>query len=177
VTKDPRCLVIDTDIARSAGGLDAQEGRSKSCRDFLIAILEETDHKVVTTEAIRAEWHKHQSRFTKTWLVSMVARRKVCWVDAPADEELRAKIVQAAATEKKRNAMLKDIHLIEAALPADKIVISMDEIVRHCFRDVAQTIGVMKPIVWVNLCRNEETPLAWLLNGVPLEKERQLGHQ
>ena len=176
MTKNPRCLVIDTDIARSAGGLDAQEGRSKSCRDFLTAVLE-TQHKVVTTEALRAEWHKHQSRFTKTWLVSMVARKKVCWIEAPSDEELRAKMVHAAKNEKKRDAMLKDIHLIEAALQADKIVISMDEVVRHCFRELAQAVGSLKPIVWVNPCKNDETPLSWLQNGAASEKERQLGHQ
>lgn len=176
MTKDPRCLVIDTDIARSAGGLDAQEGRSKSCRDFLIAVLE-TEHKVVTTEALRAEWHKHQSRFTKTWLVSMVARKKVCWIEAPDEEELRTKVALATESEKKRSAMLKDIHLVEAALQADKIVISMDEIVRHCFCEITQTVGLLKPIVWVNPCKDEETPLVWLRNGAAPEKERQIGHQ
>jgi len=110
VARGPKCLVIDTDIARSAGGLDAQEGRSKSCRDFLTAVLE-TQHKVVTTEAIRTEWHKHQSRFTRIWLVSMVARKK------------------------------------------------------------------MRQIVWVNPCKDEETPVAWLQDGAALEKERKLGHQ
>ena len=176
MTKDPKCLVIDTDIARSAGGLDALEGRSKSCRDFLTAVLE-TDHKVVTTEATRIEWHKHQSRFTKTWFVSMIARRKVCWIEAPADEELREKVVHAATSEKKRDAMLKDIHLLEAALPTDKIVISMDETVRHCFREIAQVVSILKPIVWVNPCIHAEISITWLKNGAIVEKERQLGQQ
>lgn len=174
MTSSPRCLVIDTDIARSAGGMEAQEGRSKSCRDFLIAVLE-TQHKVVTTDAIRTEWHKHQSRFTRTWLVSMFARKKVCLIDAPIDEELRKKVEQAADDEQKRTAMLKDIHLIEAALQADQIVISMDETVRHYFRKTALTIGVIRQIVWVNPCKDEETPLEWLKAGAVLEKERRLG--
>jgi hypothetical protein len=174
VTSSPRCLVIDTDIARSAGGMEAQEGRSKSCRDFLIAVLE-TQHKVVTTDAIRTEWHKHQSRFTRTWLVSMFARKKVCLIDAPIDEELRKKVEQAADDEQKRAAMLKDIHLIEAALQADQIVISMDETVRYCFRKTALTIGTIRRIVWVNPCKDEETPIEWLKTGAVLEKERRLG--
>ncbi|MDQ2886332.1 MAG: hypothetical protein M3Y39_09620 [Chloroflexota bacterium] len=174
MTSSPRCLVIDIDIARSAGGMEAQEGRSKSCRDFLIAVLE-TEHKVVTTEAIRTEWHKHQSRFTRTWLVSMVARKKVCWIDAPADEEMRKKVEQVADDEQKRNAMLKDIHLIEAALQVDQIVISMDETVRHYFRKTALTIGIIRQIVWVNPCKDEETPLEWLRTGAALEKRRSLG--
>lgn len=175
MTCDPRCLVIDADIARSAGGLDAQEGRSKSCRDFLIA-LRETPHKVVTTETISAEWHKHQSGFTRKWFASMVARKKVCWVKAAADEVLRDKVTVAAKTEKKCAAMLKDIHLIEAALQVDKIVISMDETVHNCFCEIAQTVGMLKLIVWVNPCKDAEKPIVWLQNGAAADKERQIGY-
>ena len=106
----------------------------------------------------------------------MVARRKVCWIDAPANEELRKKVEQATDDEQKRSAMLKDVHLIEAALQADQIVISMDETVRHYFRKTALTIGIIRQIVWVNPCKDEETPLEWLKAGAALEKERSLGH-
>jgi hypothetical protein len=52
VTKAPKCLVVDTDIARAAGSTNAQDERSKGCRDFLDAMLKTTKHKVVLTEAI-----------------------------------------------------------------------------------------------------------------------------
>jgi tellurite resistance protein len=175
VARGPKCLVIDADIARSAGGMDAQDGRSKCCRDFLNEVRD-TKHKVVTTEAIREEWHKHQSRFARTWLVSMMAHKRVCWVDAPADDELRHKVELVTLNEKKRVAILKDIHLAEAAIKADKIVMSMDETVRNCFHETAQTIGVLKQIVWVNPSRNEEKPLEWLQDGAELEKKRLLGY-
>ncbi|HEV2656367.1 MAG TPA: hypothetical protein VGT82_15490 [Ktedonobacteraceae bacterium] len=96
-------------------------------------------------------------------------------IDAPIDEELRKKVEQAADDKQKRTAMLKDIHLIEAALQADQIVISMDETVRYYFRKTALTIGVIRQIVWVNPCKDEETPLEWLKAGAALEKERRLG--
>lgn len=105
----------------------------------------------------------------------MFARKKVCWIDAPIDEDLRKKVEQAANDEQKRTAMLKDIHLIEAALQANQIVISMDETVRHYFRKTALTIGTIRQIVWVNPCKDEETPLEWLRVGAILEKERKLG--
>jgi hypothetical protein len=107
----------------------------------------------------------------------MFARRKVCSIDAPADDELRSKVEQATSDEKKRAAMLKDTHLIEAALQTDKIVISMDETVRQCFHEAAQTIGTMRQIVWVNPCKGDETPIEWLKGGAVLEKERKLGQQ
>ena len=175
MTQGGKCLVIDTDIARSAGGVDAQDERSKGCRDFLTAVRT-SKHKVVSTEAISEEWHKHQSKFTKTWLGSMYARRRVCHIDAPPDEELRGKVERVTTNEKKRDAMLKDIHLVEAALQSDKVVISLDETVRGCFRETAPKLRVLGSVAWVNPCKSEEKPIDWLQNGAELEKERLLGY-
>jgi hypothetical protein len=176
LARSPKCLVIDADVARSAGGVDAHDERSKNCRDFLVAVLD-TGHKVVVTEPIQAEWHKHQSRFTRTWLVSMFAHRRVCKIAAPANIELRSKVEQNCSSEKKRAAMLKDIHLIEAAFQADKIVISIDETVRGCFHETAQFIGVLRLIAWINPCKSEETPIHWLHNGAIPERKRLLGYR
>jgi len=107
----------------------------------------------------------------------MYARRKVCWIDAPADDELRSKVEQCAPNENKREAMLKDIHLIEAASQADKIVISMDEAVRQCFHEATHEIRKLKQIAWVNPCKSKENPLNWLQNGAEPERERLLGYR
>lgn len=176
MTKSPKCLVIDTDIASAASEKDTKDARSKDCRDFLLAVRD-AKHKLVTTEAIRAEWHKHQSLFTRTWLVSMYAQRRICQIDAPADDGLRRKVQQATTNEKRREAMLKDIHLIEAAFQADKIVSSMDETVRGCFHEATQKISMLRQVAWVNPCKNEETPIEWLHNGAELEKKRLLGYR
>lgn len=117
--KRPKCLVIDTDVARAAGGESARDERSKSCRDFLKTMLDETQHKVVLTKAIQAEWNKHQSLTTLLWRSTMIAQKRVCLVDAPADNELRHQVEQCASDENKREIMLKDIHLIEAASQAE----------------------------------------------------------
>ena len=85
--------MIDTDIASAATERDTGDARSIDCREFL-RVMRETIHRVVSTEAIRAEWDKHQSKFTKTWLVSMHARKQVCWIDAPDDDRLRYKVEQ-----------------------------------------------------------------------------------
>ena len=106
----------------------------------------------------------------------MMAHKRVCWVDAPANDELRHKVEVVAFSENKRRAMLKDIHLVEAAFKADKIVISMDEKVRNCFHETAQTISILKQIAWVNPSNDEKTPLEWLQDGAELQKERLLGY-
>ena len=134
-----KCIVIDTDIARAASPRDTIDPRPKDCQR-LLEVVRDTKHRVVTTKAIRSEWTKHQSQFTQIWFASMIARKQVCWINAPADDQLRGNIEKYALSEKKRSAMLKDTHLIEAALQADKIVISMDETIRDAFGEVTQKV-------------------------------------
>jgi hypothetical protein len=175
--KAPKCLVIDTDIARAAGGGNTQREPSKSCRVFMDTMLDHTQHKVVLTRAIQEEWNKHQSLTTLSWRATMIAQKRVCLIRAPADDDLRSKVEQCASSENKREAMFKDIHLVEAALQAAKIVISMDETVRQCFREVTHKIRPLAFIAWVNPCISEETPIDWLQNGAELERERLLGYR
>ncbi len=107
----------------------------------------------------------------------MYGKRKVCQLDISANEELRGKIERVTVEEKKRNAMLKDVHLIEAALEADKTVISMDETVRSHFDEIALKVSVFKQIVWVNPVKDDEQCLEWLQNGAQDERKRMLGYR
>ena len=175
--KAPKCLVIDTDIARAAGGGNTQHEPSKSCRVFMDVMLDHTQHKVVLTRAIQEEWNKHQSIATLTWRRTMIAQKRVCLIHTPVNEELRQNVAQYASSDNKRKAMLKDIHLIEAAHQADKIVISMDETVRNCFREIIHKIRPLAFIAWVNPRIVEETALEWLQNGAEIERERLLGYR
>jgi hypothetical protein len=67
-----RRLVIDADVARSAGGEQATHPRSKHCRDFPRAVLE-ICHRLVLTPLTGDEWKRHRSRFAATWLGQMYA--------------------------------------------------------------------------------------------------------
>ena len=171
-----KCLVIDTDVARAAGGGASQNTISKSCRDFMQTMLEETSHKVVLTKEIQAEWNKHQSRATLLWRRTMVAQKRVCFIEVPVDKVLRQQIEACAPSENKCKAMLKDVHLVEAAFRADKIVISMDAVVRDCFHELAHQALQLKQIAWINPCQETEKPLTWLHVGAECEKERCLGY-
>jgi hypothetical protein len=174
--KAPKCLVIDTDIARAAGESNSLSLISSNCRGFMHTMLEETKHKVVLTKEIQIEWNKHQSRATLRWRHTMVAQKRVCIIQTSADQELRQYTEQCAPSENKRNAMLKDIHLVEAALLADNIVVSMDEVVRSCFHDLSQQAHQLKQLTWVNPCQEHEHALTWLRDGAEQARERCLGY-
>jgi hypothetical protein len=95
----------------------------------------------------------------------------------PVNEGLRLKIEIVTINDKKRAAMLKDIHLIEAALLADKIIISIDGTAKGYFQEVMQEIIVLKQIAWANPCIDEEEVIDWLTNGADLEEKRLLGYE
>ncbi len=172
-TKSSQRLVIDASVARSSGGEDAVFPTSKNCRDFLKAVLDICHHVGLTPE-IRDEWHKHQSNFAKRWLISMFARKKAELIDSAEDQKLRDKISRAAQSEKARAAMLKDVHLLEAALATDKIVVALDETVRALFIEAAISVGEIRNVVWVNPDRVNEEPLLWLEEGAKPDKKRRL---
>jgi hypothetical protein len=168
-------LVIDASIARSSGGEDATYPTSKNCRDFLTATLD-ICHQIVMTADILEEWNAHQSRFARRWRVSMEARKKVYRLDCEADEALRHKIKQFVPADKHYEAMIKDCHLIEAAILTDKIIVSLDDIARDLFTTITVKVGEFRNLVWVNPDNIEdEQPILWLEQGAKTEKKRQLG--
>ena len=172
-------LVIDASIARSAGQEDATYPRSVRCRDFLQAVLE-ISHRVVMTPDIKKEWDKHQSRFAKKWLRQMVAKKKLYACDITLDDELWTQIESHAKTDKDREAMEKDLLLIEAAIATDKIVISLDEKVKELFIKAAADIERLKQVAWVNPDvenTEEKGAIAWLKNGAEIESQYLLGGQ
>jgi hypothetical protein len=91
----------------------------------------------------------------------MYGRKKVHYLGNPVNADLRGKIEYALqnATEKEREAARKDFLLIEAALLADRIVISLDDIARNLFARAAQTVGELRGFAWINPDQAEEEPI------------------
>lgn len=166
-------LVIDASVARAAGGEDAEHPRAKSSRDFLRAVLD-ICHQLTVTEEILDEWRRHRSGFARRWQVAMFARRKVASVGDVAQDNLRDAIRSAAASRGDRAAMLKDGHLIEAALAADGIVVSLDDAARALFRIASQEVRDLRGIAWVNPNEAPQDTLEWLRQGAKLDRARHL---
>ena len=172
--RNSKQLVVDADVAQASGSENATASRAIHCRDFLINIRS-ICHRVVMTERINSEWKNHHSRFARRWLVSMKARRKIVKIDPSKDTTLREIIKNTTHDENKIDVLLKDIHLLEAAMKTDNIIISLDETVRKLFANVAQSVGEIRDIIWVNPERTEEEiPIKWLEDGSPPESYRKL---
>lgn len=105
----------------------------------------------------------------------MVARRKLFVIRVTPDDRLREKVERTAEIESHRKAMLKDMHLIEAAKATDHVVASLDEIVRALFVVAARSITELRIVIWANPDKTEEGCIAWLQAGAEAERERRLG--
>ncbi|MBM4086346.1 MAG: hypothetical protein FJ272_16295 [Planctomycetes bacterium] len=154
---------------------DAIHPTAKNCRDFLLAVLR-ICHQAVFAEPLAQEWHDHQSSFASHWRVSMMARKKLLHsLTIPERPKLRVKIEAIVARPKSREAILKDVHLLEAALATDGTIVSLDEEARGITAAVATRVGELRSIIWVNPDKADEQAISWLEEGAKPESKRAIG--
>ncbi|MEG6586879.1 hypothetical protein [Dendrosporobacter sp. 1207_IL3150] len=166
-------MVIDACIARSPG--ESIHPHSRMCRDFL-SIFRERNHILVMTKEIRQEWDKHMSRFTRSWLVSMISRNQLMFINDTENAELRTLLNNCSNETGHVHAMIKDIHLVEASVKTDEIIISKDDKARYHFALEANGIAQLANITWVNPTNELEDSLLWLEKDCPEQHERKLSY-
>jgi len=155
-------LVIDASVA-AAAGLTIKPA-SRRCREFLLAVLK-ISHRLAMTPPLATEWDAHQSLFAARWRADMRSRGKTVSLTIVPNEGLRSQVPATAAIR-------KDLHLIEAALATDNIVISLDDSACASFR-----VDAAKEVVWVNPVAEGGHALYWLNKGAGNVEEWKLGYQ
>jgi hypothetical protein len=163
-----KLLIVDASVVRAAG--ESEHPISSANRNFLNAVLE-ICHRVAMTTQIGDEWRRHQSKATRRWKLAMYARKKIVLLYVSTNPELRLRLTQAHSPEE-TEAILKDAHLIEAALRADRIVASLDENARALFNTAE-----LNSVTWVNPVSERARIQKWLEQGAPPVEEWKLGHQ
>jgi hypothetical protein len=136
--------------------------------------MDEAHHRAVFSRESLAEWKRHQRSFARRWLAHMVAARRIDLLGEVRDDRFRAKLLPSAPSEAKKQAMEKDAHLLEAALQADRIVISCDEIVRALFQDACSAVAEIRTVHWANPEIEAEEVVPWLRAGARAEAKRRL---
>lgn len=139
-----RLLVVDASVVHSAGKTDHPV--SSSCRNCLDAILN-ICHKVAVTPAILEEWNRHHmSWFSRTWRHTMAAHRKPLQSVEPADVPINL----SAYTKRAREEIEKDMCLLEAALGAEKIIVTRDDSLKKALAQRSDGKALLKSIKWIN---------------------------
>jgi len=143
--KQSKLLVVDASVAHSAG--ETEHPVSSCCRDALISIRD-ICHRLIITEAIQEEWHRHMSSFARKWLVSMYAKKKVHKCEAAHLGHVNEACVGLSGVE--QDGLRKDLFLIEAACVGDGIVVTRDEVVQTIWDKCHDRLHAPKPIRWIN---------------------------
>jgi len=162
-----KLLIVDASVVRAAG--ETEHPVSGANRDFLFAVLD-ICHRVGMNTEIGDEWRRHQSKVTRRWKLAMYARKKIILLHVSTNPELRLRLTQGHSPEE-TEAILKDAHLIEAALRANGIVASLDENARALFRTAE-----LNAVTWVNPFVERTRIKAWLEQGAPPVEEWKLGY-
>lgn len=164
-------MIIDACVATSASAKDKPV--STMCRNLLLEISS-SNHKLGFTKQLEEEWSNHRSILGMKFLSSMKSRKRVLFIqDSEGIYEIRDRI-KDISDKQRIDAITKDLHLIEAALLTDKIVISSDKRARNNFGSIIHTIEELKELNWVNPVNVEENVIGWINSGAPMEEKRQL---
>ena len=131
--------------------------------------VQKNRHRFVATPSIQAEWKTHASGFATRWLASMFARRLVEKLeDDPVVPTLRQAISQMAGRSPQfrrcSDIAAKDIHLVEAALATDRIVISRDIEALRCLRLSERVKRRTGAVVWICPVTNTQPLMAWFID-------------
>lgn len=186
-----KCLVIDASVLCASGPVSLPTAGDLTpllCQNVLHAVRE-IGYRVVVTPHILAEWQGclpvrrqiQQSKYAPAWLTYMTTRQRFHRPEIPPNMQLRDKLEHLVAVEHFlvdegiRQILRDDVHLIEAALATDRIVLSRDVQARQHFHAAAYHIKELRAVVWVDPCNDADDCVSWLKAGAKLEKKRRLG--
>lgn len=169
-----RSIVIDADIAHSAGNSPDGSSVAKACRDFLQAVLDICHHAVWTPE-IAAEWKRHASRFSRKWRVQMAGRRKLDDVEALPVAGLESRVIAGNDPGLLPEKISKDMHLVYAAIATGSPVASCDAAIRRRLVKALPRAIELQSVIWIDPSDQAAAPLAWLKQGAPSDRHRRLG--
>jgi hypothetical protein len=181
--KPSRRLIIDASVARSA--TMSQDSTSTACREFLQEVLT-VCHQVILTHEIEREWQyvalqirsradEVRSRFLVGWMFAMGRKGKLLHPHVGSDATLRQKINHLGLPGQARQAISEDLHLIEAALATDLIVVSRDDEVHGLLRGITSSCSEIRKVVWCNPVSLGHEGVEWLRKGARSVKVWQLG--
>lgn len=137
-------LIIDTCVLCAAGEPKSRDTCSQRSRRILEAILENKGHSLVISREICDEYRRCNNRFSKTWLYTMKMEHRWVPLKNTKDMELRNEIKSGVETIHHNSkvddvcrVIKKDLHLVEAAIRTDKLILSEEKKFRDHIRRIA----------------------------------------
>ncbi|GAA4363196.1 hypothetical protein GCM10023185_31720 [Hymenobacter saemangeumensis] len=166
-------LIIDADIMHAASG--RENDLAIRCREVLEAVRQ-AGHELVRTPSMKAEWDKHASRFSLSWLQGMKSRGYLRDLDESATG-IAGALDNLPLPPAERTIMLKDCHLLEAALATGLRVVSKDEAAYFHFYQASLTVSLLRKIMWASPMRLADECAEWIATGAKPQTKRKIGRR
>ena len=166
-------FVIDACVARASGPPGSTQPTSSRCRDFLVAVRSNS-HRMVMSDSIKTEWDKHQSNFARGWRVSMVARKGIEFLKVEENVPLRSKIQVRSANAEIAAIIIKDLHLVEAAIATDQRIVSIEKRVFDHLRTIGRPIKDLLRLAYANPSDPTHDTVRWVEESAPIRSPYKL---
>lgn len=159
--------VVDTDVARASGF--SEHPISGNCRHFL-EFIRGSGFKIIFNQELLTEWKEHRSIFSRKWLASMFASKRVIRIEDSYC--FRSKIQSCPGlNEREKQVADKDCHLINASFNNGKSIASGDNNARNAFRKIASCYTDIYSILWVDPKLNALEIIEFLASGSDAREE------
>jgi len=158
-------VVVDASVGRAAGDKTASHPTSLACRKTLQAIFAKK-HFAVFDRRLLEEWKKQRSNYARGWQRQMTSHGRIVRTLGTQSEAVDGCIL-ASDDESGREAMSKDVHLVNAALQTGAVVLSLDESAERLFRNLATMCDMLCPMQWAHPVSDHEHVYGWLSAGAP----------
>lgn len=131
---------------------------------------------IVLGDELFEEWRRYQSVYTRVWLTRMTSQNRISTYENGGDDfqSIKKNLLAAIPSREIIKIVEKDLHLIEAAVLTDKLIISIEKHSRDHFRNYSNVIQVLQEICWMNPAEPDEKVVAWLKAGAKRSDCRKL---
>ena len=161
---DRVAVVVDADVLRAAGS--TEHPTSRLARQALEAIRS-GNHRLVLCRPLQQEYQRHASLFAERWRANMVARKQLQRWDHVEDSALRKLLVDALPDDApgQHKAVLKDVHLLEAAVATGQRIVSKDAKAKALFQKACPNLKKHGRLLWGDLTEQPEGTIEWIKQG------------
>jgi hypothetical protein len=169
--KNRKMLVIDANIARSAGTTEVPSSfYSRACLDAVL----KAEYVAVFSHALEQEWNKHASLYSRQWRASMVARRRIESVEGREFAHLLDRACSCLARIAWQDALRKDFHLVQSALATGQILLSNETNLPSHLKASCEAVTEFRKLFFANPEIEQGDCITWIVAGAKKETKRRI---
>lgn len=141
-----KTVVVDADVLSGASTVASSNSHGARCRRIL-NLLHDVCHSVIVSN--EKEWNLTSSAHAVFWKAAMTLKGKVDKETVPQQTSLRMAVTSEIKQKSYFDAMMKDIHLIEAAAFRGGVIFSNNKKDRKKFMESQSIHAHIPSVVWI----------------------------